>query len=213
MIKDVLGLLLELGKHVPPEHHAVKSSVSVAFDDALDLVSVRGMMEVTVNSIRGDEGKLQGGSLDLVARRLERSSTAARKEIKNEIIFVTDFIKNLFMSSPSDNEDLLLRESALRALIAISTTALPDELATLSKTVSVVATYLNHDWNTSTGIRALIALWYEVIHGGCSTAHCLHSKALGKRIIPDLKKVLSALGNVIQRFRTLFYPQSTCLSH
>ena len=213
MIKNVLGLLLELGRHVPLEPHAVKLSINVAFDDALDLVSVRGMMEVTVNSIRGDEGKLQGGSLDLVARRLERTSTAARKEIKNEIIFVTDFIKNLLMSPPSDNEDLLLRESALRALIAISATALPDELATLSKTVSVVTICLNRDWNTSIGLKALIALWYEVIHGGCSTAHCLHSKALGKRVIPDLKKVLFALGTVIQRFRKLFYPQSTCLSH
>lgn len=40
-----------------------------------------------------------------------------------------------------------------------------------------------------------------------ATSDCFHSKTLGTRVIPELKKILSALGIVIQRSRELFYPQ------
>ena len=210
--QKVLDLLLELRCHVPPEHRVINSSVDVATDDANDLMSVRGVMELAVTRISGGNRSLQDGSLHMVISRLGRASTAAREEINNVIIFVIDFIKNLLMSPPSDNEDFLLRKSALETLVTISATALPGELATLSKTVSVVASYLNDDWDTSTALTALIALWYEVFYSWHSTAHCFHSKSLGTRVIPELKKVLPALRSVIQRSRKLWYPLSTCLS-
>ena len=164
MTKGVLNLLLDLCHHAPPEHHVIKSSINDAIEDALDLVPVRGMMESTVTRIEWNDQSLQHGSLDLVARRLGKASTAARKEVNSSIIFVIEFIEKLLMSSPTDNEGHLLRESALGALVTISATALPDELPTLSKTVSVVAHYLNHNSNTPTGLTALITLWYEVVH-------------------------------------------------
>ncbi len=164
MTQGVLDLLLKLGHHAPPEPHVIKASISDAIEDALDLMPVRGMMELTVTRIEWDDQSLQNGSLDLVARRLGRASTAARKEVNSSIISVIIFIEKLLMSSPTDNEGHLLRESALGALVTISATALPDELPTLSKTVSVVAHYLNHNWNTLTGLAALITLWYVVVH-------------------------------------------------
>jgi hypothetical protein len=117
MTKNVLGLLLELCEHAPPESHVIISSVTDAIEDALDLVPVGGMMELVVTRISEGDRRLQDGSLHLIARRLGRASTAARKGISSEIIFVIDFIKNLLRSSPSDNEDLLLRGSALGALV------------------------------------------------------------------------------------------------
>ena len=162
MTQNVLNLLLELQQHVPPESPLITSSIRDAIDDAVDLVPVHGMMEMTVNRIGGGDQTLQEGSLQMVAHRLGRTSTAARKEINSHIIFVIHFIENLLMSSPNDNP--LLRESALAALVTISSTALPDELSTLSKTVSAVSHYLKHHCNTKTGLAALIALWYEVDH-------------------------------------------------
>lgn len=103
--------------------------------------------------------QLQDGSLQLIANRLGAASTAARKEISHVIISVIDFIKDLLGSSPIDDEDRLLRTSALRALATISATALPEELATLSKTVLAVANYLNYGLDTSTGLSAIIVLW------------------------------------------------------
>lgn len=166
MTQDVLDLLLKLRHHAPREPHVIKSSINDAIEDALDLVPVRGMMELTVTRIEWNDQSVHG-SLDLVARRLGRASTAARKEVNSSIIFVIKFIGKLLMSSPTDNEGHLLRESALGALVTISATALPDELPTLSKTISVVAHYLDHNWNTLTGLTALITLWYEVLHGAC----------------------------------------------
>jgi len=208
MAQHVLNLLLELRQHVPPEPEIINSSIADAIEDALDLGSVHGMMESTMASIRGDDRRLQDGSLQLIARRLGAVSTAARKEISSTIIFVIDFIKNLLGSSPRDNEHFLLREAALKALSTISATALPDELATLSKTMSLVVNCLNHDWNTSTGLTTVITLWYEVVRDGCSTPDCPHSKTLGTRVIPELAKILPSLGSVIQRSRELFDPRN-----
>lgn len=163
MTQNVLNLLLELRQHVPPERPIIDSSIRDAIEDAVDLVPVRGMMEMAVTSIEGGDQTLQDGSLQMVAHRLGRASTAARKEINRHIILVIHFIEDLLMSSPNDNP--LLRESALAALVTISSTALPDELPILSKTVSVVALYLKHNWNTKIGLTALITLWYEVVHG------------------------------------------------
>ena len=162
MTQNVLNLLLELQQHVPPESPVITSSIRDAIEDAVDLVPVHGMMEMTVNRIGGGDQTLQEGSLQMVAHRLGRTSTAARKEINSHIIFVIHFIEKLLMSSPNDNP--LLQESALAALVTISSTALPDELSTLSKTVSAVSHYLKHNCNTKTGLAALIALWYEVVH-------------------------------------------------
>jgi hypothetical protein len=159
LTKDVLNILLELRERVPPDRHVMKSTIDDAIDDALDLASVRGMMETTIDRIRGGDRSVQDGSLQLVARRLGAASTTARRETSGHIISVIDFIKDLLCSPPRDDEDRLLRTSALSALVAISATALPDELATLSKTVPVVANHLNSDWGASTGLTAMISLW------------------------------------------------------
>lgn len=160
LIKHVVNLLIELRQCAPPEPHVIESSVRDATDDALDLVSVRGMMETAMVWIReNDRTYLIDGSLQLIARRLGVASTTARKEISGAIISVIYFIIDLLGSSPSDDEDLHLRTSALSALATISATAVPDELATLSKTVLVVANYLTHNRNTSAGLTAMIVLW------------------------------------------------------
>lgn len=159
LTQQVLNLLLEIRQRSPPGPHLINSSVDDAIDDTLNLVSVRGMMEMTMDRITVGGRHLQDGSLQMIAHRLGAASTSARKEISSIIISVIDFIRELLRSSPIDDEDRLLRKSALRALATISATALPEELATLSKTVLVVANYLNYDWDTSTGLTAIIVLW------------------------------------------------------
>lgn len=159
LTQQVLNLLLELQQRAPPDSQIINSSVNHAIDDALTLVSVRGMMETTLDRITGGDRRLHDGSLQLIAHRLGTATAGARKEISSAIIAVIDFIKNLLGTSPRDDEDRLIMKSALEALATISATALPDELATLSKTVLVVANCLNYDWNTSTGLTTMIVLW------------------------------------------------------
>lgn len=153
--QQVLDLLVKICQLSPPDPRVINSAI----DDALGLVPVRGMMELAMDRIVEGDRSLQHGSLQMIANRLGAASTAARKEISKTIISVIGFIKDLLSSSPIDDEDRLVRNSALRALATIAATALPEELATLSKTVLVVAKYLNYDCNTSTGLAAIIGLW------------------------------------------------------
>lgn len=153
--QQVLDLLVKICQLSPPDPRVINSAI----DDALGLVPVRGMMELAMDRIVEGDRSLQHGSLQMIANRLGAASTAARKEISKTIISVIGFIKDLLSSSPINDEDRLVRNSALRALATIAATALPEELATLSKTVLVVAKYLNYDCNTSTGLAAIIALW------------------------------------------------------
>jgi hypothetical protein len=159
LIQQALSLLVKVLQHVPLDHRIIRSSVEDAIANALDLVSVSGMMETTTAHIRGDDRGLQRGALQLIAGRLGAASIPARKGISRDILSVITFVKGLLGSSPRDNEDCLLMIEALNALAAISATALPNELATLSETVFGVANYLNHDWDTSTGLKAMTILW------------------------------------------------------